>query len=81
MKIVKRVIVAAGIAAALALIPAQTGAYWFGPGLGPWRHAYVHDPAYRWGSPWTRNYIRDLHLYGPTYASWNQRRRYGRGWW
>jgi len=84
MKIAKRVLMVAGIAAALAVIPTETaGAYWLGPGpgLGPWRHSDVHDPSYRRGPPAVRSYIRDLYLYGPTYASWSQHRRYGYGWW
>ncbi|MEA3274877.1 MAG: hypothetical protein U9Q81_06205 [Pseudomonadota bacterium] len=84
MKIVKRILIAAGIAAALVAIPTQTAnAYWLGPGpgFGPWRHSYVHDPNYRWAPPATRKYIRDLHLYGPGYANWNQHRRYRYRWW
>lgn len=84
MKIRNRLLVAAGLATLLAAIPMQTAnAYWFGhgPGFGPWRHAYVHDPHYRFGPPAVRQYIRDLHLYGPTYAIWHQNRRYRRGWW
>jgi hypothetical protein len=84
MKIIKRILVAAGIASALVAIPIQSaGAYWFGaaPGLGPWRYSYVHDPIYRIGPPAMRRYIRDLYLDGPTYASWNQQSRYGYGWW
>ena len=81
MKISKRLMVAAGVATVLAAaVPMQTAnAYWLGPGpgLGPWRHAYVHDPNYKWGPPVLRRYIRDLHLFGPTYAAWNQQRRYG----
>jgi hypothetical protein len=84
MKISKRLMVAAGVAAVLAAIPMQTAnAYWVGPGpgYGPWRHAYVHDPNYKWGPPTVRRYIRDLHLYGPSYAAWNQKRRYHQHWW
>jgi hypothetical protein len=84
MKTRNRLLVAFGVATMLAAIPMQTAnAYRFGPapGFGPWRHAYVHDPSYRWGTPAMRQYIRDLHLYGPTYAAWNQQRRYGYGWW
>jgi hypothetical protein len=82
MKTVKRLLVAAGIAATMVAIPMETAsAYWLGPGpgFGPWRNAYIHNPAYRWGSPATRSYIRDLHRYGPAYANWNRHRRYG--WW
>jgi hypothetical protein len=82
MKILKRVLIAAAVAMALVFIPVQTAsAYWVGPapGLGPWRHAYVHDPNYRFAPPAARGYIRDLYLYGPVYAAWHQRRRYG--WW
>lgn len=82
MKTIKRVLVAAGIAAALLAIPMATSeAYWLGPasGVGGWRHSYVYDPNYRWASPAMRNYIRDLYLYGPEYARWNQFRRHR--WW
>lgn len=82
MKIGKRVIIAAGIAAVLALIPAQTSAWGLAPapGIGPWRHAYVQDPNYRFGPPAVRNDIRDLDLYGPVCADWNQRRHHGWRW-
>jgi hypothetical protein len=65
MKIVKRVALAAGIAAALIMIPTQVAnAYWPGapPVAGPWRNAYVHDPAYRQGpvaGPWRNAYVHD----------------------
>jgi len=84
MKIGKRVLVTSCVALALIAIPMQTAeAYWWGPGVGAWRNAYVYDPAYRWGSPFMKNYIRDLYLRGPQYANWRQARRYGRGygWW
>lgn len=80
MKIAKRFLVAVGVAAVLAAIPMQTAnAYWFGPapGFSAGRHIYVHDPNYRWGPPALRRYIRDLNLYGPSYAAWKQHRRYG----
>jgi hypothetical protein len=83
MKAIKRIAVAAGIAAALVMIPTQVAnAYWGwgGPLAGPWRNAYVHDPAYRWGSPTTKRYIRDLYLRGPGYAAWRQQRRSGYWW-
>ena len=82
MNILKRVTVAAAVATALVVIPTElAGAFWLGPGsgIGPWRSAYVYDPTYRWGSISQRGYIRDLYLYGPTYAAWRQSRRYG--WW
>jgi hypothetical protein len=82
MKILRRALIAGGVAAALIAIPTQTaGAFWGGPapGLGPWRHGYVHDPNYRFGPPATRTYIRDLYLYGPVYAAWHQHRR--SRWW
>jgi hypothetical protein len=82
MKVMKRLLVAAGIGVALIAIPTQTAnSYWFGPGpgIGPWRQGYVHDPSYRWAPPSVKRYIRDLYLYGPHYAAWNQHRRYG--WW
>lgn len=53
----------------------------YGGGWGPnlWRrHTYVYDPAYRWGPPRGRSYIRDLYLYGPGYAGWKRRYRH---WW
>lgn len=84
MTISKRLLAAAGLATALLAIPMQTThAYWIGPapGIGPWRHGYVHDPNYRFGPPGVRQYIRDVYLYGPTYAGWNQQRRYGYRWW
>lgn len=84
MKIVKRVLVTAGIALALIAIPMRTAeAFSCGPGYGAWRNAYVRDPAYRWGSPAMKNYIRDLYRRGPAYANWHQSRRYGHGygWW
>ena len=84
MKTSKRLMFAAGLATVLAAIPMQTAnAFWLGPGpgVGPWRHAYVHDPNYRWGPPTLRHYIRDLHRYGPAYANWNQQRFYGFRWW
>jgi hypothetical protein len=83
MKIVKRVLFVAGVAA-LAALPTQTaGAFWLGPGpgIGPWRHSYIYDPGYRWGSPAMRGYIRDLYLYGPAYANWRQQRRSTYRWW
>lgn len=82
MKILKRTFAIAAIAAALAAIPVQTaGAFWGPhPGIGPWRHSYVYDPGYRFGAPEAKRYIRDLYLYGPTYARWNQQRRYGHWW-
>jgi hypothetical protein len=83
MKIRKRLIGAASVAAVLTAIPMQTAhAYWLGPGpgFGLWRHVYVHDPNYRWGPPAVRHYIRDLYRYGPTYAAWSQQRRYGYRW-
>jgi hypothetical protein len=80
MKALKRVAVAAGIVAALVMIPAElANAYWpgFGPHFGSWRSAYVYDPAYRWGSPDMKQYIRDLNLRVPGYAAWRQQRRFG----
>ncbi len=68
-----KILAAAGIAALVAL-PSEVGAFW-GPGWSPWRNNYVHDPAYRFGPPWQRSYIRDLYLHGPGYAHWRQLRR------
>ncbi len=80
MKTMQRVFVAAGIVATLLAIPSQTAnAFWYGSGYNPWRHAYIHDPGYRWGPPPMKAYIRDLHLRGPGYAHWKQSRRYA--WW
>ena len=63
----------------IALPVQQAGAFWWGPHYGPgWSNAYMYDPAYRWGSPGTRRYIRDLYRYGPAYANW---RRSIHGWW
>ena len=63
----------------LLLIPAQQAAAWWG---GPWhgggyRHAYIHDPAYRHAPPAMKRYIRDLYRYGPAYAELNRWRH----WW
>lgn len=81
MKTFKHVLFAIGVAASLLLVPAETATAWWGggPAVGSWRHAYVYDPNYRWGSPAMRNYVRDLYLYGPGYAQWRQVRRFG--WW
>jgi len=80
MKTLKRLFVVTGIVAALLAIPTHTAsAFWYGPAYGPWRHSYIYDPAYRWGSPVMKSYLRDLYLRGPGYAQWNQSRRYG--WW
>ena len=84
MKVLKRVVLAAGIAAALIMIPTQVAnAYWpgAGPFAGPWRNAYIYDPADRWGSPAMKQYIRDLYLRGPEYADWRQQRRFSGWWW
>lgn len=80
MKRLGKVLAAAGLTA-LFLAPAQQaqGWWWGGPWHGAgWRNAYVHDPAYRWGAPATRQYIRNLHLYGPQYAEWKRLQRW---WW
>ena len=74
MKNTLKLLAAVGVAAMLA-VPGEAGAFW-GGGLGPWSNNYVHDPAYRWGPPWQRSYIRDLYRYGPTYAHWRQLRRW-----
>jgi hypothetical protein len=78
MSMLKKVVFALSVATLLA-VPVQTANAWWGggPWSGPWRHSYVHDPAYRWGPPHMRTYIRNLHLYGPVYADWKQRRLYG----
>jgi len=81
MKIIKRVLIAAGIAAAMILVPTEVGNAYWGPAVGPWRHAYVYDPAYRWAPAWQKAYIRDLYLYGADYADWRRQRREGRWWW
>ncbi|MGD8208139.1 MAG: hypothetical protein PVH47_08685 [Thiohalocapsa sp.] len=80
MKISKRVLIAGGVAAALAAIPMEVANAYWGPGYGAWRHGYVHDPAYRWGTPASRSYVRDLYLHGPGYAEWRRMRRYGWRW-
>jgi hypothetical protein len=66
--------------AALFVVSAPPAEGWWGRPWhgGGWRHAYVYSPAYRWGSPATRQYLRDLHLYGPTYAQYKRLRRW---WW
>ncbi len=85
MNILRRILIASGVALALVAIPTLPAqAYWpggYGPGVGGWRRAYVYDPAYRWGGAATRSYIRDLYLYGPAYANWHQNRRYRHWWW
>lgn len=81
MKTQKHVLIAASMAAAMTMMPAQVAnAYWL-PGWGAYRHAYVHDPAYRWAPPEQKAYIRDLYLRGPAYANWRQQRRWGHWWW
>ena len=80
MKIMKRALAVAGIAAVMAMIPAEVANAYWGPGYGAMRHAYVHDPAYRWAPPGQKAYIRDLYRRGPGYANWRQLRRHG-GWW
>jgi hypothetical protein len=76
MKTAKRLLVAASIAAALVMIPTQVANAYWAPGFSAWRHAYIHDPAYRWATPAMRQYIRNLYLRGPGYAAWRQQRRY-----
>ena len=65
---------------ALAVIPAEVANAYWGPGYGAWRHAYVHDPAYRYAHPVVKRYIRDLYLRGPEYAARREQRRHGWGW-
>jgi hypothetical protein len=79
MRIVKRILIAIGIAAALVALPTQVANAYWGPGFGSWRHAYVHDPPCRHASPVVKQYIRDLYRRGPGYAAWRQERRHG--WW
>ena len=87
MKTVKPLLIAAGIVATLVALPMESAsAYWLGtgPGVGPWRNAYIYDPNYRWGSLEQRSYIRDLYRYGPAHANYKQNRRYPFrrfGWW
>lgn len=79
MKTLKRTLITAGLVAALGLIPAEiANAYWL-PGYQAWHNAYLYDPAYRWGPPRQRQYLRDLYRYGAEYAHWRQQRR--TGWW
>jgi hypothetical protein len=62
----------------LLFVPAQQAAAWWGPVHGAgWRHAYIHDPAYRHAPPAVKRYIRDYYRYGPAYA---EMRRW-RHWW
>lgn len=78
MKALKRVALAAGIAAALIMIPTQVANAYVaasGPFAGPWRDAYVQDPAYRWGSPAMKPFVSDPDLRG--YANRRQQRRLG----
>ena len=80
MRTSTKVLMAVGVAALLAGVPLQTAnSWWGGPGYTNWRYSYIYDPAYRWGPPMTKGYIRDLYLYGPDYALWHQNRRLG--WW
>lgn len=79
MKHAKRTLFAIGVAAALVVLPTQVANAYWGPGFGNWRHAYVHDPAYRYASPLVKQYIRDIYLRGPGYAARRQQRRHG--WW
>jgi hypothetical protein len=81
MKLVKRFVLVTGIAAILTVLPTQVAnAYWgWSPGAAAWRHAYVHDPGYRYAHPAVKRYIRDLYLHGPEFAAWRERRRHG--WW
>ncbi|MDJ0807499.1 MAG: hypothetical protein QNJ78_11775 [Gammaproteobacteria bacterium] len=64
----------------LLIIPAQQAAGWWGSGprhVSGYRHAYIHDPAYRHAPPAVKRYIRDLYRYGPAYAErnrWRHRR-------
>jgi len=84
MKTLRQTALTGAMTLALLVIPAQKAdAFWLGsrgPGYGGWRHAYVHHPAYRWGGPWQKSYIRDLYLRGPAYAQWRQLRRHGYWW-
>ena len=76
MKRLGKVLAAAGIAALVALPAQQAEGYRWGPGYGTVRHTYVYDPAYRFGPPTVKRYIRDLYRYGPGYASWRRHWRY-----
>ena len=69
---VLRVALGAGLAGFLLAIPMQSAnAWWGGPG---WYNDYAYHPAYRFGPPEVRRYIRDLHRHGPAYADyWNRR--------
>lgn len=79
-RLVKRTLLAVGIAAALVALPTQVANAYWGPGFGGWRHAYVHDPSYRHAPPSLKQYIRDLYRRGPAYAGWRRQLRHG-GWW
>ncbi|MGD2081384.1 MAG: hypothetical protein PVF91_00335 [Chromatiales bacterium] len=75
-------IAVAGIAAMLAM-PVHQAEAWWGPWYGTgWRNSYVYDPAYRYAPPQMKQYIRDLYLRGPGYATWREHRRHPyRYWW
>ncbi len=79
MKRLFRTIAAAAMLVALTILPTQVANAYWAPGYGAWRHAYVHDPAYRYAHPVVKRYIRDLYLHGPDYAAWREHRR--QGWW
>ena len=85
MRTFNKNLAAFAVVTAVALPTQQANAYWWSyPWYGGWsRHGYVYDPAYRWGSPVSRRYIRSLYLHGPGYAAWRWYRYpyYGYGWW
>ncbi len=85
MRTFSKFITVLALITAVVLPAQQADAYWWGNPWygGGWRHGYVYDPAYRWGSPVMRRYIRNVYLRGPGYAAW-QWYRYpysGYGWW
>lgn len=84
MSRLRKALIIGGMAALIFLPTQHAEAYWWG-GIAPWynnpwRHNYVYDPAYRWGNPETRKFIRESALYGPVYAKWQQDRRLWHGW-
>lgn len=76
----KHLLLAAGIALTLAVVPAQVAQSWWAPGYGPWHGGYMHQPTWRWAPPAMRPYLRDAWRYGPAWAAWREQRRHPWRW-